>query len=98
MMAIQHTDFTIHGAYVAVLRSWASWYECGESIPCTWGKSKSWSKKERAYRKNYGNGIQPFHLNELNQEVKDVDIVINTIPFPLLRQCDCKYACPYTNY
>ena len=28
--------------------------------------------------------LQPFYLNQLNQEVKEVDIVINTIPFPII--------------
>jgi dipicolinate synthase subunit A len=29
-------------------------------------------------------GLEPFHFNELAEVVKDVDIVINTVPYPIV--------------
>lgn len=48
MMAIQHTDFTIHGSNVAVL-GLKGRYECSPVIPGPWSKSEGGGKKKRRY-------------------------------------------------
>ena len=47
-------------------------------------KLKVGARKTEISGKNYGNGLQPFNLNQLNKEVKDSGYCINTIPFPIV--------------
>ncbi|MGG3466683.1 dipicolinic acid synthetase subunit A [Neobacillus pocheonensis] len=80
MMAIQHTDFTIHGSNVTVL----GLGRCGMSVARTFAalgaKVKVGARKSEHLARITEMGLTPFHLNDLVHHVKDTDILINTAP------------------
>lgn len=80
MMAIQHTDFTIHGSNITVL----GLGRCGMSVARTFhalgAKVKVGARKSEHLARITEMGLTPFHLNDLGKEVKDTDILINTVP------------------
>ncbi|MGG1678690.1 dipicolinic acid synthetase subunit A [Neobacillus sp. NRS-1170] len=80
MMAIQHTDFTIHGSNVTVL----GLGRCGMSVARTFAalgaKVKVGARKSEHLARITEMGLTPFHLNDLVNQVKDTDILINTAP------------------
>jgi dipicolinate synthase subunit A len=80
MMVIQHTDFTIHGSNVTIL----GLGRCGMGLARTFhalgAKVKVGARKTEHLARITEMGVTPFHLNDLRKEVKDTDILINTIP------------------
>lgn len=84
MMAIQHTDFTIHGSNITVL----GLGRCGMSIARAFhalgGKVKVGARKSEHLARITEMGVTPFHLSNTVKEVTDTDILINTIPFPIV--------------
>ncbi len=84
MMAIQHTDFTIHGSNIVVL----GLGRCGMSVARTFhllgGKVKVGARKSEHLARITEMALTPFHLNDLKKEVNNTDILINTIPFPIV--------------
>ncbi|MEH7335576.1 dipicolinic acid synthetase subunit A [Neobacillus drentensis] len=80
MMAIQHTDFTIHGSHITVL----GLGRCGMSVARTFAalgaKVKVGARKSEHLARITEMGLTPFHLNDLVNQVKDTDILINTAP------------------
>lgn len=80
MMAIQHTDFTIHGSNVTVL----GLGRCGMSVARTFAalgaKVKVGARKSEHLARITEMALTPFHLNDLVHHVKDTDILINTAP------------------
>lgn len=84
MMAIQHTDFTIHGASVAVLGLGRVGMSVARAFHALGAKVKVGARKSEDIARITEMSIQPFYLNQLAKEVKEVDIVINTIPFPII--------------
>ena len=84
MMAIQHTDFTIHGSSVAVLGLGRVGMSVARAFQALGAKVKVGARKSEDIARITEMALQPFYLNELAQEVKEVDIVINTIPFPII--------------
>lgn len=84
MMAIQHTDFTIHGSNITVL----GLGRCGMSIARTFdaigANVKVGARKTEHLARITEMAVTPFHLNDLEKEIKDTDILINTIPSPIV--------------
>ncbi|MCQ6280149.1 dipicolinic acid synthetase subunit A [Bacillus sp. EB600] len=84
MMAIQHTDFTIHGSNIVVL----GLGRCGMSVARTFhllgGKVKVGARKSEHMARITEMALTPFHLNDLKKEVNNTDILINTIPYPIV--------------
>ncbi|MEH7107827.1 MULTISPECIES: dipicolinic acid synthetase subunit A [Bacillaceae] len=84
MMAIQHTDFTIHGSNVTVL----GLGRCGMSIARAFhalgAKVKVGARKSEHLARITEMGVTPFHLNQIENEVSDTDILINTIPLQIV--------------
>lgn len=80
MMAIQHTDFTIHGSNVTVL----GLGRCGMSIARAFhalgAKVKVGARRSEHLARITEMGLTPFHLNNTEKEVANTDILINTIP------------------
>ncbi|MCM3765715.1 dipicolinic acid synthetase subunit A [Neobacillus niacini] len=80
MMAIQHTDFTIHGSNVTVL----GLGRCGMSIARAFhalgAKVKVGARRSEHLARITEMGLKPFHLDDTEKEVTDTDILINTIP------------------
>jgi dipicolinate synthase subunit A len=84
MMAIQHTDFTIHGSNVTVL----GLGRCGMSVARTFAalgaKVKVGARKTEHLARITEMGLTPFHFNDLEKEINDADILINTVPHPIV--------------
>ena len=80
MMAIQHTDITIHGSNSIVL----GMGKCGLSLARTLHSIgarvkvgvRSTVHKARAFEM----GIEAFHTSELTDHVKEADLIFNTVP------------------
>lgn len=84
MMVIQHTDFTIHGSNVAVLGLGRTGMSVARTFHALGAKVKVGARKSEHLARITEMGLTPFHLKDLAQSVKDVDICINTIPFPIV--------------
>ncbi|WP_018660142.1 dipicolinic acid synthetase subunit A [Heyndrickxia acidiproducens] len=80
MMAIQHTEFTIHGSNVAVLGLGRVGMSIARAFHHLGAHVKVGARKSEHLARITEMGLVPFQLNELEQEVKDIDICINTIP------------------
>lgn len=80
MMAIQHTDFTIHGSRVAVLGLGRVGMSVARTFHALGAKVKVGARKSEHLARITEMALESFHLNNLEAEVKDVDILINTIP------------------
>lgn len=80
MMAIQHTDFTIHSSNVTIL----GLGRCGMSIARAFhalgAKVKVGARKSEHLARITEMGLDPFQLNNIEKEVMGTDILINTIP------------------
>jgi dipicolinate synthase subunit A len=84
MMAIQHTDFTIHGSKVAVLGLGRVGMSVARTFQALGAKVKVGARKSEHLARITEMSLEPFHLNKLEAEVKDVDILINTIPMMIV--------------
>lgn len=80
MMAIQHTDTTIHGSTIAVLGLGRVGMSVARTFQALGAKVKVGARKSEHIARITEMGLTPFNLSNLNSEVKDVDICINTIP------------------
>ncbi|PLT34162.1 dipicolinic acid synthetase subunit A [Bacillus sp. V5-8f] len=80
MMAIQHTDFTIHGSNVAVLGFGRTGMSVARTFQAIGAKVKVGARKSEDLARITEMAMTPFHLNDLATAVRDVDICINTIP------------------
>jgi dipicolinate synthase subunit A len=80
MMAIQHTDFTIHGSKVAVLGLGRVGMSVARTFHALGAKVKVGARKSEHIARIAEMGLEPFHLSDLGNSVRDADICINTIP------------------
>ncbi|WML49241.1 dipicolinic acid synthetase subunit A [Neobacillus sp. PS3-34] len=80
MMAIQHTDFTIHGSNVAVLGLGRVGMSVARTFHALGAKVKVGARKSEHLARITEMGVEPFHLNDVEKEVSSTDILINTIP------------------
>jgi dipicolinate synthase subunit A len=84
MMAIQHTDFTIHGSNVAVLGLGRVGMSVARTFHLLGSKVTVGARKTAHIARIVEMGLTPFHLDEITHWVKNTDICINTIPFPIV--------------
>lgn len=84
MMAIQHTDFTIHGSNITVLGLGRVGMSVARTFHALGAKVKVGARKSEHLARICEMGLTPFHLNEIEKEVRDTDILINTIPLLIL--------------
>jgi dipicolinate synthase subunit A len=80
MMAIQHTDFTIHGSKVVVLGLGRVGMSVARTFQALGAKVKVGARRSEHLARITEMALHPFHLDQLKDEIKDVDICINTIP------------------
>lgn len=80
MMAIQHTDFTIHGSRVVVLGMGRVGMSIARSFHALGAKVSVGARKTEHLARITEMGLTPFHLSNLHRMVDDADICINTIP------------------
>lgn len=81
MMAIQHTDFTIHGSRITVLGLGRVGMSVARTFHALGAKIKVGARRSEHIARITEMGVQPFHLDQLQNEVKDTDILINTVPY-----------------
>ncbi|KUP07157.1 dipicolinate synthase subunit A [Bacillus coahuilensis p1.1.43] len=80
MMVIQNTDFTIHGSTCAVLGLGRVGMSVARTFHHLGGKVKVGARSTSHLARIQEMGLQPFSLDELQKEMSNVDICINTIP------------------
>lgn len=84
MMAIQNTDITIHQSKVAVLGLGRVGMTVARVFSLLGAQVKVGARKSEHLARVTEMGLKPFHLENLHDEIKDIDICINTIPHPIL--------------
>ena len=80
MIAIQHTDFTIHGSKTSRFRIWSNWNTVAPIFHALGANVNVGARRNEQIARTTEMGLKAFHLDDLEEEVKDVDICINTIP------------------
>ncbi|WP_335870767.1 dipicolinic acid synthetase subunit A [Bacillus sp. 2205SS5-2] len=85
MMAIQHTDFTIHGSTCLVLGLGRVGMSVARTFHHLGAKVRVGARKTEHLARITEMGLIPFRLDDLDQEVSVADIVINTIPAPVVK-------------
>ncbi|MEW8969936.1 dipicolinic acid synthetase subunit A [Mesobacillus jeotgali] len=84
MMAIQHTDFTIHGSKVAVLGLGRVGMSVARTFHALGAKVKVGARKSEHIARISEMGLKPFLLSDIGKEVSDIDICINTVPHQIV--------------
>ncbi len=84
MMAIQHTDFTIHGSKVIVLGLGRVGMSVARAFAALGARVKVGARKSKHIARITEMSLTPFYLTELEEHVGDVDICINTIPHEVI--------------
>jgi len=84
MMVIQHTDITIHGANVIVLGLGRVGMSVARTFKALGANVKVGANESHLLARATEMGVTPFHLSTLKTEVCQADIIINTIPAPIV--------------
>lgn len=84
MMAIQHTDITIHDSVTIVLGLGRVGLSLARVLHAIGAKVRVGVKHSEDMARAFEMGIQSFHIEELAQQVKDADLIFNTVPAKVL--------------
>ncbi len=84
MMVIQNTDFTIHSANIAVLGMGRVGQGVARTFAALGANVKVGARKTSHLARIYEMGLKSFHLKDLEEEAENVDVLINTIPAPIV--------------
>ncbi|MEW8985938.1 MAG: dipicolinic acid synthetase subunit A [Bacillus sp. (in: firmicutes)] len=84
MLAIQHTDFTIHGSNIAVLGLGRVGMSVARTFHALGAKVSVGARKSEHIARITEMGLTPFLLKDIQHYVKDTDICINTIPYQIV--------------
>ncbi len=80
MMAIQNTDFTIHSSNAMVLGFGRTGMSLARVLHLLGARVKVGARRPEHLARIYEMGFTPFHINDLDKNVEDVDLLFNTIP------------------
>lgn len=80
MMAIQHTDITLHDSVTIVLGFGRVGLSLARVLHAIGAKVRVGVRKTEDKARAFEMGIQSFYIQELGQQVKDADLIFNTIP------------------
>ncbi|MBO2944122.1 dipicolinate synthase subunit DpsA [Paenibacillus sp. F411] len=80
MMAIQHTDFTIHKSTCMVLGMGRTGFTMARSLQGLGARVKMGVRRSEHYARAEEMGWQPFMMKDLEQEAADIQLLFNTIP------------------
>ncbi|UQZ37307.1 dipicolinic acid synthetase subunit A [Paenibacillus sp. PK3_47] len=80
VMAIQNTDFTIHGSISMVLGMGRTGFTMARTLQGLGSKVKVGVRKQEHYARAEEMGWMPFMTGELLAHIQDVDLIFNTIP------------------
>ncbi|AIQ13291.1 dipicolinate synthase subunit DpsA [Paenibacillus durus] len=84
VMAIQNTDFTIHGSEAMVLGIGRTGFTMAKSLQGLGAKVTAGVRKREHFAKAEVMGWKPFMTDRLEEHVTDVDYIFNTIPSLIL--------------
>ncbi|AOZ94273.1 dipicolinate synthase subunit DpsA [Paenibacillus crassostreae] len=80
MMAIQHTDFTIHGSNCMVLGMGRTGFTMARSLQGLGAKVSVGVRSEEHFARASEMGWEPFMTRDLGRKVGNVNLLFNTIP------------------
>jgi dipicolinate synthase subunit A len=80
MMAIQNTDFTLHGSRCVVLGLGRVGMTLARVLHQLGAKVSVGARQKKDLARAYEMGLFPFHIDDLKNHVDDCDILFNTIP------------------
>jgi dipicolinate synthase subunit A len=80
MMAIQHTDITIHNANVAVLGLGRVGMTVARTFAALGANVKVGARESQHLARITEMSMKPFHTSNMIEELRDVDVCVNTIP------------------
>lgn len=83
-VAIEHTDFMIHGSNIMVLGYGRVGKTIARLFDAVGAKVRVGARKEADLARIIEVGLTPFHLKSIATEMENVDICINTIPHLIL--------------
>lgn len=80
MMAIQNTDFTIHGSVSMVLGLGRTGLTLARTLKGLGARVKAGVRKPEDYARAWEMGFEAFYTKDLQKQVADVDFLFNTVP------------------
>lgn len=80
MMAIQHTDITIHRSQTMVLGFGRTGISMARGLQALGSNVWVGVNQTQHYARAYEMGLQPFYNKDLEQYVTNIDLLFNTIP------------------
>lgn len=80
MMAIQNTDFTIHGSTCMVLGFGRTGMTMARTLQGLGAIVKVGVRKDEDFARAWEMGFKPFHTKNLYENVSNIDLLFNTIP------------------
>ncbi|RAV22761.1 dipicolinate synthase subunit DpsA [Paenibacillus contaminans] len=80
MMAIQNTDFTIHGSKSMVLGMGRTGLTMARTLQGLGSQVKVGVRKPEQYARAWEMGFEPFYIKDLFEKVAGIDLLFNTIP------------------
>ncbi len=93
MMAIQNTDFTIHGSYSMVLGMGRTGLTMARTLKGMGSRVMAGVRKPEDFARALEAGYEPFYINQLQEMAEKVDLVFNTVPSLILTgECDRQAA------
>ncbi|MEY4480657.1 MAG: dipicolinic acid synthetase subunit [Bacillota bacterium] len=84
MLAIQQTDFTIHGSKCVVLGLGRVGFSMAKALKGLGAIVEVGVRKNEHFARAYELGLAPFYMNDLESRIKDADIIFNTVPALIL--------------
>jgi len=80
MLAIQHTDITIHGSQSMVLGFGRTGFTMARTLHGLGAKVKVGVRRPEHFARVWEMGFQPFFVKDLYDNVANIDLLFNTIP------------------
>ncbi|MGO4374587.1 dipicolinate synthase subunit DpsA [Paenibacillus sp. YIM B09110] len=80
MMAIQNTDFTIHGSTSMILGLGRTGFTLARTLQGLGSKVKVGVRRSEHFARASEMGFEPFYMGVLQQQVGNIDLLFNTIP------------------
>lgn len=80
MMAIQHTDITIHHAETIVLGMGRMGFTLARTLQALGANVRIGVRKDEHIARAMEMGFKPFYVTDLLQQISNIDLLFNTIP------------------
>ena len=84
LMAIQNTDYTIHGSNCMVLGLGRTGLTMAQTLKGLGAHVSVGVRKPKHHALAWAMGLDPFYMTELQERVTHVDIIFNTVPAMVL--------------